>query len=92
MAAHMVASAPPLAIFTSLRRAAALLAGGCILLQQGQDVEAKQRLSKALKLAHGPLASHQLVAQACAPSSSVLAADGKASSSTALNRAPVRTD
>ena len=36
-----------------------------MLLQQGQDVEAKQRLSKALKLAHGPLASHQLVAQVC---------------------------
>jgi len=38
-----------------------------VLLQQGQDVEAKQRLSKALKLAHGPLASHQLVAQVCKP-------------------------
>jgi len=38
-----------------------------VLLQQGQDAEAKQRLSKALKLAHGPLASHQLVAQVCEP-------------------------
>ena len=63
------------ALLAPLRSAAALLAGGCVLLQQGQDVEAKQRLSKALKLAHGPLASHQLVAQArkpCKSNSAVL--------------------
>ena len=44
-----------------------------MLLQQGQDVEAKQRLSKALKLAHGPLASHQLVAQVREPGTRTVA-------------------
>jgi hypothetical protein len=46
-------------------RAAALLAGGCVLIRQGQPDDAKLRLTKALKLAHGPLANHQLVSQAC---------------------------
>ena len=46
-------------------RAAALLAGGSVLIRQGQPNDAKLRLTKALKLAHGPLANHQLVSQAC---------------------------
>ena len=44
------------------RAAALLVSGGCAALG-GQTLDAKQRLARALKLAHGPLGNHQLVAQ-----------------------------
>lgn len=39
-----------------------LVSGGCAALG-GQTLDAKQRLARALKLAHGLLGNHQLVAQ-----------------------------
>ena len=51
-------------------RAAALLTSGVVLLRLGDAAGGKQRLAKALKLAHAGLQNHQLVTQVAAPPSS----------------------
>ena len=46
-----------------LSRAAALLVSGVVLMRAGDATGGKQRLHKALKLAHAGLQNHQLVTQ-----------------------------
>ena len=48
-----------------LCRAAALLVSGVVLMRLGDAAGGRQRLPKALKLAHASLQNHQLVTQAC---------------------------
>lgn len=44
-------------------RCGGLFASALVLLKQGQELEGKLRMTKALKYAHGVLGNHQLVAQ-----------------------------